>query len=225
MNAKKTVVVIGATGNLGSAIVAALQKAGYEIDQTWTGVDHPDATLASAYANLPPRIDMAVYAAGINVVKLVHELTEQEWDEVMSVNVRGAFLFARAAFAGLKTAQGAFVTISSMNAAFPYPNRAAYCTSKAALEGLTRQLAVEWGEHGISTHAIRLGPLNKLMKTTKANPAILEAIKKRLPQHELIPPEAVANYIVMLGGGGAPWMTGSVIDFDAGYTRNIYPLL
>jgi NAD(P)-dependent dehydrogenase (short-subunit alcohol dehydrogenase family) len=72
-------------------------------------------------------------------------------------------------------------------------NRAAYCTSKAALEGLTRQLAVEWGEHGISTHSIRLVPLNKLMKTTKANPVILEAIKKCLPQHKLIPPEAVAD--------------------------------
>jgi NAD(P)-dependent dehydrogenase (short-subunit alcohol dehydrogenase family) len=225
MNTKKTAVVIGATGNLGSAIVVALERAGYEIDRTWTSAGHPDATLASSYANLPARIDMAIYAAGINVIKPVHELTEQEWDEVMNVNVRGAFLFARAAFAGLKVARGTFVSISSMNAVFPYPNRAAYCTSKAALEGLTRQLAVEWGEHGISTHAIRLGPLNKLMKTTQANPVILEGIKKRLPQHELIPPEAVADYIVALGAGGAPWVTGSVIDFDAGYTRNIYPLL
>lgn len=224
MNTKKTAVVIGATGNLGSAIVVALERAGYEIDRTWTSADHPDATFASSYANLPPRIDMAVYAAGINVIKPIHELTEQEWDEVMNVNLRGAFLFARAAFASLKAARGAFVTISSMNAVAPYPNRAAYSTSKAAIEGLTKQLAVEWGEHGISTHAIRLGPLNKLMRTTKANPAILEATKKRLPQHELIPPEAVADYIVALGKGIAPWVTGAVIDFDAGFTLNAYPL-
>lgn len=225
MSTKKTAVVIGATGNLGSAIVTGLERAGYKIDQIWTSVNHPDATRASSYANLPPCIDMAVYAAGINLVKPVHELTEQEWDEVMNINVRGAFLFARAAFIGLKAARGTFVTISSMNAVFPYPNRAAYCTSKAALEGLTRQLSVEWGEYGISTHSIRLGPLNKLMKTTKANPVIFEAIKKRLPQHELIPPKAVADYIVGLGAGGATWVTGSVIDFDAGFTLNIYPLL
>jgi NAD(P)-dependent dehydrogenase (short-subunit alcohol dehydrogenase family) len=225
MNIKKTAVVIGATGNLGSAIVEALEKAGYEIGKSWTGVDHPDATLAASYENLPPRIDMAVYAAGTNVVKPVHELSEEEWDEVMSVNVRGAFLFARAAFTGLKAARGVFVTISSINAVFPYPNRAAYSTSKAAIEGLTRQLAVEWGEYGISTHAIRLGPLNKLMKATRVNQAaIFEAVKKRMPQHELIPPAAVANYIVALGAGGAPWVTGTVIDFDAGFSLNIYPL-
>ena len=63
------------------------------------------------------------------------------------------------------------------------------------------------------------------MKTTKANPVILEAIKKRLPQHKLIPPEAVADYIVALGVGVPLWTTGSVIDCDAGYTINIYPML
>jgi len=221
----KTAVIIGATGNLGSAIAKALRKAGYAVDATWTGKNHPDATLASSYEHLPKKIDMAVYAAGINAVKPVHELTEEEWDNVMNVNLRGAFLFARAAFPGLKAARGTFVTISSMNSLFPYPNRAVYTTSKAGLEGLTRQLSVEWAEHGINTHSIRLGPLNKLMKATKVNPILLEAIKKRLPQHELIPPEAVADYIVTLGAGRAQWISGSVIDFDAGFTLNIYPLL
>ena len=225
MKNKKTAVVIGATGNLGQAIVKALKQGGYEIDDTWTNDKHPDATLSSSYKNLPAKIDMAVYAAGINLVKPMQEITDEEWEQVMRVNVTGAFYFARAAFSGLKAAKGTFVTISSMNARIPYPNRAAYTTSKAAIEGLTRQLAVEWGEYGISTHAIRLGPLNKLMKTTKANPLMLEATKKRLPQHELIPAEAVGNYIVALGTGISPWVTGSVIDFDAGFTLNAYPLL
>jgi NAD(P)-dependent dehydrogenase (short-subunit alcohol dehydrogenase family) len=226
MHTKKKAVVIGATGNLGSAIVVALEKAGYEIDHVWTRVDHPDAMRAESYANLPPRIDLAVYAAGINLVKPVHEITNEEWDKVMSVNVRGAFLFARAAFEGLKNARGVFVTISSMNAGFPYPGRAPYTTSKAALEGLTRALAVEWGEHGISTLSLRLGPLTKLMKTTQGvNPLMLEATKKRLPHHELIPPEAVADFIATLGAGSAKWVTGSTIDFEAGFTLNAYPLL
>lgn len=221
----KTAVVIGATGNLGLAIVDALQKSGYEVDKTWRDKNHPDATLASSYESLPKKIDIAIYAAGINVVKPIHELTEEEWDGVMNVNIRGAFLFARAAFSGLQAAKGVFITISSMNAIIPYPNRAPYATSKAALEGLTRELAVEWGKDGISTCAIRLGPLTKLMNTTKVDPSMLEATKKRLPQHELIPPEAVADYIVKLGTGGAKWMTGSAIDFDAGFTLNAYPLL
>ncbi len=221
---KKNAVVIGATGNLGKAIVESLQKAGYKVDKTWTSTDRPDASLASSYAKLPKHIDMTVYAAGINLVKPIQEITEKEWDEVMGVNLRGAFLFARAAFEGLQAARGTFVTISSMNARYPYPNRAAYTASKAGIEGLTRQLAVEWGPYGISTHSIRLGPLNKLMRTTKANPLMLEATKKRLLHHELIPPEAVGDYIVTLGDGRAKWISGSVIDFEGGFTLNAYPL-
>lgn len=224
---QKTAVVIGATGNLGSAIVEALRAEGYAIDETWTGSDRPDATKASSYADLPPRIDMAVYAAGTSVVKPIQELTEKEWSEVMDVNVNGAFLFARAAYEALKKAKGTFVAISSMNSMHPYPKRAPYTTSKAAIEGLVRQLAIEWGNDGISTHAIRLGPLNKLMKVVKpfANPVMLEATKKRLPQHELIPAEAVASYIAWLGAGNAQWVTGAVIDFDAGFSLNAYPLV
>lgn len=223
MSVQKTAVIVGATGNLGTAIARSLADAGYVIDPTWTNAAHPDATVASSYRNLPSRIDVAVYAAGINLVKPVHQITDEEWDHVMNVNFRGAFLFARAGFEGLKAARGTFITISSMNSMFPYPDRAAYCTSKAALEGLTRQLAVEWAQYGISTHSIRLGPLSKLMKTTKTNPTILEAVRKRLPGHELIPPEAVASYIVHLAAGTAPWVTGSVIDFDAGFTINVWP--
>lgn len=224
---RKVAVVVGATGNLGGAIVEALRKAGYAIDETWTGSDRPDATKAPSYENLPSRIDMAVYAAGTSVVKPMHELTEQEWNEVMDVNVNGAFLFARAAYGALKKTKGTFVAISSMNSMHPYPKRAPYTASKSALEGLVRQLAVEWGDDGISTHAIRLGPLDKLMKAVKpfANPAMLEATRKRLPQHELIPAEAVASYVVWLGAGNAKWVTGAAIDFDAGFSLNAYPLL
>jgi len=221
----KTAVVIGATGNLGTAIVAALRAAGYGIDETWTRPDRPDACLASSYAQLPETIHLAVYVAGVNVVKPVHELTEEEWDHGFNVNLRGAFLFARAAFQPLKRANGAtFVAISSIHSRFPYPHRAMYAASKAGLEGLMRVLAVEWAEDGIATHTIRLGPLSKLMKSTKTNPALLGAVQKKLPAHKLIEPEAVARYILWLADGGAPAVTGAVADFDAGYTLNIWPL-
>jgi len=225
MTTQKTAVIIGATGNVGGGIAAALREKGYTIDPTWTSEAHPDAAEASSYRTLPPRIDVAVYAAGMNLVKPAHEVTDEEWDRVMRVNVTGAFYFARAAFEGLKATRGTFIAISSMNARTPYPNRVAYATSKAAIEGLTRELAVEWGEYGISTHCIRLGPMNKLMKTTKVNPIMLEATKKRLPQHELIPAEAVGAYVAALALGISPWVTGAVIDFDAGFPLNAYPLL
>lgn len=225
MSAKKNAVVIGATGNLGSAIASALRDAGYEVDATWTDPQRPDAASSASYVNMPKHIDVAVYAAGINLVKPVHEITDEEWDKMMGTNLTGAFYFARAAFEGLKAAKGIFVTISSMNSLFPYPNRAAYSTTKAGIEGLTRQLGVEWGEHGITTHSIRLGPLSKLMKTTTVNPKMLDAVKKRLPLHTLIEPEVVASYILWLAKDGRTATTATVTDFDGGYTANAAPVI
>ena len=221
----KVAVVIGATGNLGRATCAALEAKGFSIDSVWRADNHPDATKAGSYASLPPRIDFAAYLAGLNVVEDTENLKEDDWDRVFAVNLKGAFLFAKAAFPALRAAgTSAFVAISTINVLHPYPKRAAYVASKAGLEGLIRELAVEWGGYGIATHALRLGHLEGLMKTTKANPALLEAVKARTPSHRLIAPEAVADYLAWVACGGAQSISGSVIDFDPAYTINRWPL-
>lgn len=222
---KKTAVVIGATGNLGRAVCNALHEAGYTLDEQWTREDHPDASKAASYANLPETIDLAVYLAGVNVVKETEMLTEEEWDGLMDVNLKGAFLFARAAFPAMKASGSAtFVAISSIMATHPYPHRAAYAVSKAGLEGLMRELAVEWGKYGISTQAIRLGHLSGLMKSTKINPSMLNAVRAHTPSGYLVEPKDVASYIVWLAEGGARAVSGGVIDFDPAYTLNRWPL-
>ena len=175
---KKTAAVIGATGNLGQAVVRQLVEQGFAIDDTWLSVNRPDATKASSYANLPERLDAAIYLAGINIVKSVEDLTEEDWDRVININLKGAFLFAKAALPALKNGSDpVFITISSIMADHPYPGRTAYSSAKAGIEGLTRTLAVEWGKYNISTHSIRLGHLAGLMKTTPANPLLLEAVQ------------------------------------------------
>lgn len=218
-------VVIGATGNLGHAVVTVLEEAGYSIDPTWTSEARPDATKADSYKELPEQIDLLVYLPGLNVVKDAAELSEEEWDNVMNVNLKGAFLAARAAFPGLKkSGQSTLVVISSIMTTHPYPKRLAYTTSKAALEGFTRALAVEWGEHGISSHCIRLGHLSGLMKSTPANPELLDAVKRNTPSGHLVEAKEVANYILWLAGGGSKAMNGTVVDFDPAYTINRWPL-
>lgn len=224
-SAKKIAVVIGTTGNIGKALVKALIAEGYDIDQTWLGENRPDVRDPLSYAHLPPKIDLAVYLAGITHNDAAEELTEEKWDEIIDINLKGAFLFARAAFPALKAAQSsAFVAMSSINATHPYPRRIAYSASKAGIEGLVRELAVEWGKHGIATHAIRLGHLSGVMKSSVMNTAVLDAVKAKIPSGKLIPPEAVADYIVWLGKGNAQYVSGGVIDFDPAYTINRYPL-
>ncbi|MEK7208943.1 MAG: SDR family oxidoreductase [Patescibacteria group bacterium] len=217
----KTAVVVGATGNLGKALVKQLRKAGYEIDPTWLGNNHPDSTKEDSYQSLPKRIDLAIYLAGVTHSHKTEEMPLADWQRVLDINLTGAFLLAKHAFRGLKNRHGTFVTISSINATHPYPERAAYAATKSALEGLTRELAVEWGQYGISTHCLRLGHLSKLMKTTEFNPKMFPLIQKRIPSGRLIEPEDVASYILWLAEGGAKAVSGTVIDFDPAYIINI----
>lgn len=222
---QKTAVIVGATGNLGKATCAALEAAGYHIDPVWRGPDRPDAALASSYESLPKKIHFAAYLAGVNVVADTQNLSESDWARVMATNLTGAFLFAKAAFPAMAAAgHSVFVGISSINTMHPYPRRAAYAASKAGLEGLIRELAVEWGSHGIATHCIRLGHLQEFMRTTEPNPAFLAAVKAQTPSGELIPAEAVASYMAWLATGGARFISGSVIDFDPAYTLNRIPV-
>src|SRR3989338_1454392 len=220
----KTAVIIGATGNLGQALVKQLSAAKYKIDSTWLGDDHPDSSKEDSYRFLPEQIDLAVYLAGITHSHKTEEMPLADWQRVLDVNLTGAFLLAKHAFTGLKKGQGTFVTISSINATHPYPRRVAYAATKTALEGLTRELAVEWGQYGISTHCLRLGHLSKLMKTTDLNPQILSLIQKRIPSGRLIEPKDVASYILWLAEGGARAVSGTVVDFDPAYVINIKPL-
>ena len=222
---KKTAVVIGATGNLGRAVCELLLNNGYILDSVWMKANHPDATKSESYSSLPKKIDLAVYLAGVNLIKNTEKVSEEEWDQVLNVNLKGAFLFAKAAFPGMKASgRSTFIVISSIMVTHPYPKRALYSASKAGLEGLVRELAVEWGQYGISTNAIRLGHLQGLMKTTKTNPLLLGAVKKKIPSGRLIKPEDVASYILWLSEGGSAAVSGGVTEFDPAYTINRWPL-
>jgi len=222
---QKTAVVIGASGNIGRAVCEALSQAGFALDPTWLGPDRPDATLAASYAKLPSTIDFAIYLAGINKVGPAEALSEDDWDRVIDVNLKGAFLFYKAAFPALKVVgHSSLVAISSIMATHPYPGRLPYATAKAGLEGMIRTLAVEWGPHGIATHALRLGHMEGLMKSTVANPALLDSVREHSPLGELIAPETVARYTVWLAQGGCHAVSGSVIDFDPAYTINRWPM-
>lgn len=222
---KKVAVVVGATGNLGKAIAADLAEAGFELDPIWMTENRPDSTKAESYSNLPAKIHAAVYVAGINEVCAAESLTEEAWDRVFDINLKGAFLFAKAAFPAMRAAESScMINISSIMTQHPYPNRIAYAASKAGLEAVTRCLAVEWGKYGISSSSIRLGHISGLMKSTKTNPKLLDAVKKNTPSGKLIEPKDVASYVTWLAKGGIHSVNGSVIDFEPAYTLNRWPL-
>lgn len=221
----KNAVIVGATGNLGQAVSKVFQEAGYNLDQQWLFSNRPDVTLAESYDSLPDKIDAAIYIAGVNPVSLAENLSEENWDLAHNVNLKGAYLFAKSAFPALKkSGRSSFIVISSIMVTHPYKERLAYATAKAGLEAMARVLAVEWGEYGISTQAIRLGHLAGLMKSTQTAPKLLTAVKQHMPQGKLIEPSEVAKYILWLADGGCASVTGNVTDFDPAYTINRWPV-
>jgi len=208
-------VVIGQNGYIGQAICKKLIDLKYEI-HPWVG----NALINDSYSCLPDTLDVAIYLPGMNVISPIHELSEEGWNEVMNVNLYGAFLFARSAFKALKKTSGCFITISSILTQHPYPNRVAYAAAKAGLETLIRGLAIEWGEHGISTHCIRLGHLAGFSPSWPKNQAVLDVVRDKTPQKKLNDRDDVASYIAWLVQGGCKTVNGGVIDMDAGYTIN-----
>jgi NAD(P)-dependent dehydrogenase (short-subunit alcohol dehydrogenase family) len=224
-NLKKQAVVIGATGNLGKAICKALINNGFRIDKKWIGRDRPDVLDVNAFNDLPKVIDTAIYVAGINKVAPFNKIKKEDFENVINVNLMGAINFYKNAFKSLKNSKNSScIVISSIMVTHPYPNRAPYAISKAALESLVKCLAVEWGRYNISTHAIRLGHLNSLMKTTKTNPLLLKKVKKLTPIKKLISTVEVAKYVAFLTNGGCKSLSGGTTVMDSGYTINRWPL-
>ena len=222
---KKHAVVIGATGNLGKEICKCLKKKNFLIDKTWTSKKRPDVTSEDAFDSLPPIIDTAIYVAGINKVASFNQLNESDFNKIMNINLIGAINFFRKAFKSLKKSkEPSCIVISSIMVTHPYPDRVPYAISKAALETLMKCLAVEWGRYNISTHAIRLGHLSGLMKTTKTNPMLLKKVKKITPLKKLMSVKEVAEFISFLSDGGCKSVSGGTTEMDSGYTINRWPI-
>ena len=218
----KTDVVVGDTGNIGKALQDSLANE-YELDQMWLGERRPRISNPNAFHELPKTVHLAIYAAGVNKVQTLEETTDLDWEEVIEINLSGAFRFSRAVAQRFpKDGSGVLVFISSIMSTHPYPNRLAYSSSKGAIESLTKALAVE-AEGEFSTFAIRLGHINALMSTTKTNPKLLDEVKRLSIDKTLTEPSEVANFISSLLPF-AGLINGTTIEADRGYTLNRWPL-
>lgn len=223
--ARKVAVVVGATGNLGRSVCSALRTRGFDLHETWLKKDHPDVRDEHAFQDLPECIHAAIYLAGVNRVLPAEQVTTSIWDEVLDVNLKYAFIFAQKALPGMKAAgKASFITISSIMTTHPYPGRAPYAAAKAGLEALTKSLAVEWGKFGIATHCIRLGHLEGLMKTTRTDPSLLDAVRRTSALGTQINAAQVASFIANLVTDCQGMTSGETIEIDPAYVINRWPI-
>jgi len=182
-------------------------------------LDVADAqSIAAAFADRPP-FDIVVNNAGISGAGKAIDLPERDWDAVMDVNLKGAFLVAQATARAMRDGGkgGTIVNIASIAGLRVAGDLSAYATSKAGLIQLTKALALEWARFDIRVNALCPGYIETdINRDFFATPAG-EAMIKRIPQRRLGRPEDLDGALLLLASDAGRYITGSVIAVDGGH--------
>jgi NAD(P)-dependent dehydrogenase (short-subunit alcohol dehydrogenase family) len=229
--------VTGASRGIGHDLALALAHAGAQVVAGARSIPeleeegiHPveldvrerrsvDAAVASAIERFG-KLDVLVNNAGLGTNHDALDATEEEWDELMAVNLKGAFLACQAAGRHMvERGYGRIVNMSSQAAAVGLRRHAAYSASKAGLEGLTRVLAVEWTPHGVTVNAVAPTFIRTPGTAERLDdPAFLEEVLARIPAGRVGTTTEVAAAVIFLASPAASLITGAVLPVDGGWT-------
>jgi len=167
------------------------------------------------------RIDVLVNNAGLNVPKLAVDDTEQDWDRVLDVDLKGVFFMTQAVAKKAMIPQegGNVVNIASMMGVVGYTYRAAYCSAKAGVLNLTRVLSFEWAKHQIRVNAVAPTFVDTpLTRPMFEDPEFKADVLRRIPLGRLATPEEIAGAVVYLASPAAAMVTGHTLLVDGGWT-------
>ena len=165
-------------------------------------------------------VDVLVNNAGITLDKKTVEVTDEDWDAVLATNLTAMFRCARAVAPGMiRLERGKIINIGSMYGLIGVPRYAAYCASKAAVDGLTRSLAVEWARHGIQVNCLAPGYMNTdIPRAALADERTRALFLSKIPARRIGEPEEVGALAVYLASPASDFMTGQTVYLDGGQT-------
>lgn len=234
-----TMIVTGGTHGIGRAAVETLARAGHRVvlngrDQA-AGAEvaaaNPGAVFVAGDVARPEDcrrvVDAALEIGGGKLAGLVNNAgmgrrvsfataEVEDWDVLMDVNARSAFLFTRYALAGLIAGRGAVVNVASIAGKMGEEGLAIYCASKAALIGLTQALALEFGAD-VRFNAICPGQIDtRMMQKVKDQPELRGRLELRIPAGRFGTPEEVAEAIAWLLSPQSSYVNGTVLSVDGG---------
>ncbi len=235
----KNVLITGGSRGIGAALVRAFSKAGYTVAFTYKSsaeaaeklaaecgaiavcadAESPyeiEGSLAEIYRRIGA-IDVLVNNVGISSFSLLTDLSLEDWNRTMAVNLTSAFLYSKGVIPGMvNKKQGRIINITSMWGITGSSCEVHYSTSKAALIGFTKALAKELGPSGITVNAIAPGLIN-----TDMNRALSEsdraAVADDTPLMRVGEPDEIASVALFLASDGAAFITGDVLNVSGGY--------
>jgi len=213
----------------GAAVVLAgrrrepLESCAREIESAggvahWVQMDVASAeSVANAFGQIGP-IDVLVNNAGVAGVGALLELTEESWDGVLNINLKGAWLVARAAARGMmeRGGSGSIVNVASVLGTAVQKGTGSYPAAKAALLHLTRQMALEWAKYGVRVNAIAPGYFASELSGGYLASEGGKAMIKRMPLRRVGEPGELDGALLLLASGASRYMTGSVVTVDGG---------
>jgi NAD(P)-dependent dehydrogenase (short-subunit alcohol dehydrogenase family) len=245
--AGKVAIVTGASSGIGRATAIALAHGGASVvavgrepstlEEAVAECAHAGGTAIAIAADLTAAaspdeivqrtvtrfgsVDVVVNAAGIIAMGTTDGTADELWDRVMALNVRAPFRLMRAAFPYLKERRCTVVNVSSVNGQRVFPNLAAYNTSKAALDQLTRCAAIDWAPHGVRVNAVCPGVTvtNLHRRSGMSEEAYASFLVRSKETHPLGRPgqaSEIAALILFLASDQAGWVTGETIAIDGG---------
>ena len=237
----KCALVTGASGGIGGAIARALHGQGASVALSGTRVqalqdlalelgggahvipaDLSDADAAEALAGQAAdamgRIDILVNNAGKTRDNLLLRMKDEEWEDVLELNLTSAFRLTRAALKGMmKNRWGRIISITSVVGATGNPGQANYAASKAGLAGMTKSIALEIASRGITVNCIAPGFILTAM-TEGLTEAQKETLLSAIPARRLGEVEDVASGVVYLASEEASYVTGQTLHVNGGTT-------
>lgn len=238
----ETVLVTGGLGDIGRAIVAQIQKTFHVIVIDCLGDDDSRVIACKAdgifyiKANIADAQEVKdafqkvflfldekqttlhalINNAGITRDNLVMRMSSEQWDTVLDVNLKGAFLCSQQALKRMiKQEKSYIVNISSVVGIHGNPGQANYAASKAGLIALTQTLSQEYGRRGIRVNAVAPGFITTAM-TEQLSPEVRQKALDRIALHSLGSPDDVAGLVAFLISGNADYIAGQVITVDGG---------
>lgn len=244
----KVAAVIGGSGVLGGEMAQALSEAGAktavlygsskdDAEERAKEIEEAGGTAMIANADVRDesslreafqeindewgRIDILVNAPGVNSTTDLMEITEEEWNKILDINMKGVFLASRIAAEYMidKGEGGSIINITSASSEIPLTRVFTYSISKAGIDTMTRYMAREWAPHNIRVNAIKPGFFPAQQNKKILDEERVESIMRHTPANRFGKPEELGGTVIWLASEkAASFVTGAIVAVDGGFT-------